>query len=243
MTEELFRHYPADWLGQHSDVRWVCNACNLDFDYAGFEEEDDHLHAHQDPPRFCPECGADAEDWPKWPKAFLTLPEAARTVNMAVEARLPETWVDAWRVPYEQTPLTNRELEVMLNTDTRIDLWHEAAQELLDRRKTDDEVRFKFAELGRGNVACNRGADLLAHRSTAQGAGTTKVLLAVVEGLLAQVDHAVGLATQLLETAAPSPLTVRKFPDTILDAYGAEPPTGTVEGVGRIVASWEDADA
>jgi hypothetical protein len=199
MTEDepkLFKHPETDWLGQKFEATWICVACGTMFDYEGLLEDG---HAHKDPPKFCPTCGAEAA---YWEKPFPTLPEAARTVSMAVDVQLPETWADARRVPYERSPLTTHELEVMINTDTRLDLWHEAAQELLERRKADADALVKLAALGRNDVACQHAADLLTYHEHI-GA---KVLMPLVECLLAQLEQATGLATRLLELTAPPPI-------------------------------------
>ena len=194
--------FSRTWPEQPDATRWACVICGRHFSYVGFNN---YGVEHADAPKYCPECGADAEDRPT---TFPTLPEAARTVSMAMDAQLPETWADARRVPCEDQPLTTREIEALLHVAPYNDgIERMAIQELLERRRADREVQLRFMELGRDNVACNRVADLLVHHSTAQGAGTTKVLLAVVEGLLAQLEQATKLATklatQVLEQTAP----------------------------------------
>jgi hypothetical protein len=139
VTETI--NYPR----QEFETWWKCTVCGSDFEYVGVRQEGASLRTHKDRPNFCPECGAEDTAWRRArpinmavEAVFPTLPEAARTVGMAMDAQLPETWADAKRVPYEDTPLTMREVEALLHVAPYNDgIERLAIQELLDRRKAD----------------------------------------------------------------------------------------------------------
>jgi 1,4-dihydroxy-2-naphthoyl-CoA synthase len=117
---------------------------------------------------------------------------------------MTDTWADAKRVPCERVPLTTHELEVMINTDTRLDLWHEAAQELLERRKADAAALEALVKLGREDESCRRAAHLLMYSEPI----AAKVLPSLVEALADGMHRMQALAVQALELNAPSIATV-----------------------------------
>ena len=214
MTETI--NYPR----QEFEIWWKCTVCGSDFEYVGVRQEGASLRTHKDRPNFCPECGAEDTAWRQVrpinmavevrpinmaaEAVFPMPPEAARTVSMAMDAQLPETWADAKRTPYEDTPLTTREIEALLHVAPYNDgIERLAIQELLERRKADREALVALQKLGKDNVACARGAAALTYEEYI----ASKVLLAVVEGLLVQLEHVTKLATQLLEQTSPPLIT------------------------------------
>jgi DNA-directed RNA polymerase subunit RPC12/RpoP len=175
---EMFRHPEASmFYNPEGDKRWICSRCSKEFDYRGFMQEADALLAVQDPPRYCPECGV--ADFGQ--------------VSMTMEVELPETWEEVRTT--KEIPPTTPQLEDLLASDDRIDLWHRALEELLQRRKADLEALQVLIKLGYRSPICYRAAHELAYRK----ATAVSVLVALVAQLVERLDTTAKMALEIID--------------------------------------------